>query len=291
MASTEPQRRRLSRRACTEPLHSMASREQLHRGRQAAWLTAAGPMAWVGLRKRSPGVDGNGPTGVARASELERTTGVSFGNGPTGVYGTGTTYGISGTGPTGVSGTGLTGVSGTGTTYGVSGIVVGATTDWRLNGGNGISPSGGNGDSSSSTARGSGDGGIFYGGSGSGSGGNGVYAVGGQGANGVDATGGEGGEYGGNVGKFHGGHRIQRWRWGNFSGGQRRRVGRWGGDGDERMAGQIQGTRRPMPGTSAATSMSPAQPRTAARPGSKSTTLYDPAVTSTSTTLPSNPRR
>ena len=181
------------------------------------------------------GVDGNGPTGVAGTGT---TTGV-FGNGPTGVYGTGTTYGISGTGPTGVSGTGttygvsgtgLTGVSGTGTTYGVSGIGVGATTGSGLNGGNGISASGGNGDSSSSTAKG-GDGGIFYGGSGSGSGGNGVYAVGGQGANGVDAIGGEGGEYGGNGGSFTGAIGFNGGVGATFQGGNADESQGGGGDG------------------------------------------------------------
>ncbi len=67
------------------------------------------------------GVSGSGPTGVYG---IGTSTGV-FGNGPTGVSGTGTSIGVSGNGPTGVtgngSGTNSTGVYGAGTT-GVYGI-------------------------------------------------------------------------------------------------------------------------------------------------------------------------
>jgi hypothetical protein len=146
----------------------------------------------------SNGVYGTGNNGVYGTGN----NGV-YGTGAYGVYGTGTTYGVYGTGPVGVygtgtsngvSGTGPNGVYGTGTSNGVYGIGAGAASGSGLNGGNGISASGGIGDPLSSTAH-SGAGGIFDGGASE----NG-YGFNGYGGDGIEGLGGEGGSYSGGNG-------------------------------------------------------------------------------------------
>jgi len=127
------------------------------------------------------GVYGTGLYGVSGNGTADGV----LGTGPNGVYGTGTTNGVYGTGPVGVYGSG--------TTEGVYGIGAGAPSGSGLNGGNGISASGGIGDPSSSTAYG-GAGGIFDGGASGNGYGNGYGGVG------IEGLGGEGGPYSGGNG-------------------------------------------------------------------------------------------